>query len=167
MRCRTGFVLSIFVPLLAGCASQPFALSPVGPRPAAWDWIAASTGRGQLQVFTETDECEVDHDVPFFPHRDYQVYTTDGRYVRRVWNSQNHEDETPAIVNLPAGSYVIRADAEFYGLVKVPVVIRPNELTKVVLQPGWNPRQAVAKSDLVRMPDGYAVGWRAEQKDVP
>ncbi len=148
-------------PLLIACTSQPIALAPVGPHPTPWSHIQPAVGRGELQVFTETDEYEFDHDVPYFPHRDYQIYTQDGQRLRRVWNSQDHEDEMPAIVNLPAGRYMIKADAEFYGTVSVPVVIRPNQLTKVILQPGWNPGNAVATSDLVEMPNGYFIGWRA------
>ena len=160
MKISTGILLSLVLPWLAGCASQPVVLQPVGPRPFGWEY-AGMNGKGQLQVFTETDEYEMDHDVPFCPHRDYEVYTADGKRLKRVWNSQNHEDETPTVVSLPAGRYEIQADAEFYGRVHVPVIIRPNQLTKVVLQPGWNPRQ-VASSDLVRMPDGYAIGWKAQ-----
>lgn len=150
-------------PLLTSCASQPIALAPVGPHPVSWSHIQPVAGTGQLQVFTETDEYEYDHDVPYFPHRDYQIYTEDGQRLRRVWNAQDHEDEMPAVVDLPAGRYLVKADAEFYGTVSVPVVIRPNQLTKVILQPGWKPGNAVAASDLVQMPNnGYFIGWRAD-----
>ncbi len=90
------------IPLLASCASQPIALAPVGPRPVAGEELLAPSGNGQLQVFTETDETEYDRDVPYYPHRDYQIYTAQGKRLRRVWNSQDREDETPAVVTLPA-----------------------------------------------------------------
>ena len=152
-------VCAVATGLLAGCASQPIILPAVGPQNLATDY--GRHGEGRLQVFTETDEFEVSQDVPYFPHRDYWIYSADQKRIKRVWNSENHEDETPTIVSLPAGSYEIRADAEFYGPVRVPVVIRANRLTKVVLQPGYMPGLNVADSDLVRMPDGYVVGWRA------
>ena len=145
--------------LLTSCASQPIAIAPVGPRPGAY--FVATTGAGQLQVFTETDEYEWNHDVPYFPHRDYQIYTSDDKRLRRVWNSQSYEDETPTVVDLPAGNYLVKADAEFYGPVTVPVVIRPGQLTKVILQPGWHPGNSVVVSDLVQMPNGYYIGWKA------
>ena len=146
--------------LLTSCASQSLLLEPVGP--AQRTVSSGPIGTGQLQVFTETDEYEVDHDVPYFPHRDYQIYTPDGKRLQRIWNSQNHEDETPTIVNLPVGRYEVRADAEFYGPVRVPVQIRANELTKVVLQPGWKPKRPVSSNEVVSMPNGYAVGWSAK-----
>ncbi len=92
------------VPLLASCVSEPVALAPVGPHPTTWKAVVPATGKGQLQVFTETDEYEWDHDVPYFPHRDYQVFTADGKHLQRVWNSQSHEDETPTVVDLTAGN---------------------------------------------------------------
>ena len=55
----------------------------------------------------------------------------------------------------------MKARADFCGLVSVPVVIKPNETTRVVLQPGWKPGGTVAKADLVQTPNGYFVGWRA------
>lgn len=158
---RTGFLLLI-VPLLVSCAAQRITLATVGPRPLAWRTGSPSSARGQLQVFTETDSYEYSHDVPYFPHRDYRIYTAQGKYLKRVWNSQSHEDERPATVELPAGQYVVKADAEFYGLVNVPVVIVPGQLTRVILQPGWNPGKEVSVSDLVQMPNGYLVGWRVK-----
>lgn len=148
--------------LLVSCASQPIAIAPVGPRPGAWSDFASVSGPGQLQVFTETEEYEWEHDVPYFPHRDYQIYTSDGKRLRRVWNSQSHEDETPTVVDLPAGNYLVKADAEFYGPVTVPIVIKPGQLTKVILQPGWHPGKTIASGDLVQMPNGYYIGWKAD-----
>ncbi len=158
----TSFLFFAVGALLVACASQQVVTTAVGPRPLGWSGAALPSGNGQLQVFTETDEYEFDHDVPFFPHRDYRIYTADGKYLRRVWNAQSHQDETPAMVNLPAGKYLVKADAEFYGPITLTVAIRPNELTRVVLQPGWTPPNTVARSDLVQMPKGYYIGWRAD-----
>jgi hypothetical protein len=143
---------------LTGCALQPIALAPVGPGPFAAE--AYSNGQGDLEVYTETQEYYED-DLSFFPHTDYEIYTTDGRHLRHVWNHQNHEDEHPAVVTLAPGKYVVKAWAVSCGLVTVPVVIKPDEITRVTLQPGWNPGGTVAKSDLVQIPTGYFVGWRA------
>jgi hypothetical protein len=162
MQIRTISLGLAIAPLLVSYATQPLTLAPIGPAPAGGSRVVPPAAGGQLQVFTETDEYEYDHDVPFFPHRDYQIYTTEGKHLMRVWNSHTHEDETPVIVDLPAGKYVIKADAEFYGPVTVPVVIRPNQTTKVILQPGWSPGKTVASSEVVRMPNGYAVGWRGD-----
>ena len=162
MRIQVTHLLLSALPLLVSCALQPIALAPVGPHPAAGAQFLPASGEGRLQVFTETDETEVDEDVPFYPHRDYEIYTADGKRFRRVWNHQNREDGTPALVTLPAGEYLVKGAAELYGQVTVPVVVRPGQTTRVVLQPGWKPSGEVASSDLVRMPDGYPIGWRAE-----
>ncbi len=162
MKTKAVYWALALVPSLTACVSQPVALAPVGPRPLPWQHLLPSKGEGRLQVYTATEEYEWERDVPFFPHRDYQIYSTEGKYLRRVWNSQTHEDETPAIVDLPAGKYLVRADAEFCGRVEIPVVIRPGELTRVVLQPGWKPSDGFAQADyLVQSPAGYFIGWRA------
>ena len=68
----------------------------------------------------------------------------------------------PPLVTLPAGHYLLRADAEFCGRVLVPVVIKPDQTTRVVLEPGWKPNRRVSPADLVQTPNGYFVGWRAD-----
>jgi len=160
---RTGIVscLTAGMVLLTSCASQPLALGPVGPGPGGSR--ASSISKGDLQVFTETEEYYLDQ-MSYFPHTDYQIYSLEGKHLRRVWNHQTHEDERPAIVSLPPGMYLVKAWAEFYGVVTVPVSIKSNQTTTVVLQPGWNPGKPVASADLVQMPDGYFVGWRAAGK---
>jgi hypothetical protein len=159
MKTSVKFILLVVIPLLASCASQPIALAPVGPGPFAHR--ASSNSNGDLQVYTETEEYYLD-EMSYFPHTDYQIYTTDGKHLKRVWNHQTHEDEYPATVTLPPGEYVVKAYAEFYGPVIVPVVIKPAETTRVILQPGWKPARTVTRSDLVQIPNGYFVGWRAD-----
>jgi hypothetical protein len=111
-------------------------------------------------VFTETEEYYLD-EMSYFVHKDYELYTQDGRRFKHVWNHDTHEDEQPTVVTLPPGNYVVQAQAEFYGPVSVPVVIRPGQTTKVILQPGWQPGKGVARTELVQIPNGYYVGWRA------
>lgn len=159
MKIKIPGVLVGIIPLLVSCASQPIALAPVGPGPVAE--AASSPPNGDLQVYTETEEY-YDDDISYFPHTDYEIYTTDGKRLERVWNHQNHEDESPATVTLRPGEYIVQAWAESYGLVRVPVVIKPSQTTTVILQPGWKPGSTVASSDLVQIPDGYPVGWRAD-----
>ncbi len=106
MKTKTVYWIPALIPLLAACASQPFALAPVGPRPVSWQRLLPSQGEGRLQVFTATEEYEWGQDVPFFPHRDYQLYKSDGTHLRRVWNSLTHEDETPAVVDLHSAGVI-------------------------------------------------------------
>ncbi len=146
------------VPLLSACTLQPITLAPVGPGPFAQ--AATPPGSGQLQVYTKTEEYW-DDDLSYFPHTDYQIYSATGKRLEQVWNHHDHEDEYPTLVTLQPGRYTVKAWAEGYGLVIVPISIQANLKTLVVLQPGWNPGQAVPATDLVRMPNGYDVGWRA------
>ncbi len=146
------------IPLLTSCATQPIALAPVGPAP--WAGVPSSEPDGRLQVFTETQEY-YDDDVYYFPHSPYNIYTVEGKRVKYVWNHRNYEQDTPEVVTLPAGQYVVKAEAALYGPVSVPVVIKPGETTRVILQPGWKPSGPYAASDLVQMPNGYPIGWRA------
>ncbi len=159
MRVRPFYLWYGVIPLLASCASQPIALGPVGPPP--WADVTFPATNGRLEVFSEIREYDED-DAYYFPHSPYTIYTADGKRVRYVWNHHNHEDENPTVVKLPAGEYVIKADATLYGPVSVPVVIKPGQTTRVVLQPGWKPSGEYAASDLVRMPNGYPIGWRAK-----
>ncbi len=162
MRIPTFLASLTLVLLLASCAWQPIRLASVGPPPVAARQIGSQVGKGQLQVFTETEEYEYGKDVPYFPHSDYHIYTLDGKHLKRIWNSQNHEDEAPAVVDLPAGTYLINAQAEFCGEVLIPVVIKPHTLTPVILQPGWKPRAGIDPSKLVKSPAGYYIGWKAD-----
>ena len=147
------------IPLLSSCASPPIALAPVVPGFSVNG--ATSNRKGDLQVYTETEEYYAD-EMSYFPHTDYEIYTPNGKRLQRVWNHQGHEDESPAIITLAPGEYVVKAQAEFFGMVTVPVVIKPNKTTRVVLQPGWQPDDTAAKSALVQIPNGYFVGWRAD-----
>jgi hypothetical protein len=159
MKGNVTYLLLGAIPLLTSCASQPIALAPVGPRPG--EIVVSPAAAGRLQVFSETEEYDED-DQYYFPHSDYTIYTVDGKRVKHVWNHETREDETPLVVTLPAGRYVVRAEAELYGLVTVPVVVKPGQTTRLVLQPGWTPPGQPAGSELVQMPNGYAVGWRAD-----
>lgn len=146
--------------MLASCASQATRLAAVGPAPALNG--PTEGGKGGLQVFTETREYS-DDDVYYFPHSAYQIETPAGKHVRYVWNHHTFQDEDPTLVALPAGKYLIEADAELCGRVLVPVIIKPGRTTRVVLQPGWNPNATVPGSDLVTSPTGYYIGWRPEK----
>ena len=153
------FILFGLIPLVASCASQPVRLTAVGPSPSGGG--STSVGDGRLQAFTETREY-ADDDVYYFPHSGYQIFTPDGKRFRYVWNHNTQQDEDPTLVTLPAGHYLLRADAEFCGRVLVPVVIKPDQTTRVVLEPGWKPNRRVSPADLVQTPNGYFVGWRAD-----
>ncbi len=160
MKHRIAFAVGSVL-ILAGCSSVPIVLEPVGPSSSG---VASSTRDGELQVCTETEEYN-DGDVIRNQHTDYQICTPEGKRFKRVWNALPGGDEFPAEVTLPPGNYFVKAQADFYGPVTVPVVIKTNQVTQVVLQPGWKPEGHFDEADLVRFPKGYFVGWQVDLPD--
>jgi hypothetical protein len=145
---------------LVGCAtnSKPLAVAPVGPPPlSSYD----TTPKGWLQVFTGT-EAHNDGDVFYYPHTGYRLLTANEQLFKTVRNSIGIHDETPAFVKLPAGTYIVVAEGDYYGFVRVPVVIEPGKTTVVHLDGDWKgPAGKAAEADLVKLPNGEIVGWRA------
>jgi hypothetical protein len=102
--------------------------------------------------------------VHYFPHTGYTVYSDDGKIVKKVANAISVHDEDPTLAEVPAGTYTVLAESEYYGMVKVKVVIEPGKLTTVNLEYNKPSHRDPSKSnnDLVRLPNGSVVGWRAE-----
>ena len=146
------------IPLLAGCASKPITLSPVGPAPVS---RAAIVPKGYLQVFSDT-ETRVDGDgPPYYPHTGYFVHAESGKAVEFVANHIGDTDETPTIVTVPVGNYKIVAESSGYGRVTVPVVIQKGRMTVIHLDREWKPSANASSNELVYLPGGEAVGWRS------
>jgi hypothetical protein len=153
--------------VLASCAShQPgLVLDPIGPQ-AGLPALAGATG--SLRVFSAFDPAPDFNSLPY--RRRYSSYTIldkDGRLVQTVAN-RNVQRESPATVELPAGSYRVVARANGYGTITVPVVIHPNRETVVHLEGSfsWPNPGALAQSNPVRLPHGEIAGWRAEPPEV-
>jgi hypothetical protein len=158
---RITIILSATVAcLLAGCASTPVVLSPVGPNPFA---LAGSDANGQLEVFSAT-EGRIEGDNPtWFQHGDYYIYTQQGRMLKRVVNTVGYYEEAPCRLSLSPGNYLVKAGAKDYFRVEIPVVVRRGLLTAVHLDNKWKPPEATAKTNLVYTPDGYPIGWRLKR----
>ncbi|HSY18786.1 MAG TPA: hypothetical protein VK815_10650 [Candidatus Acidoferrales bacterium] len=145
------------ISLLAGCASQPVALSPVGPEP---ENHASTAGIGYLQVFSDTETHVIGDGPPYYPHTGYNIYDQSGARIKYVPNHIGNMDESPTLVRVPAGNMKIVAESSAYGRVTVPVVIEGGRTTVVHLDREWQPSSNAASNKLVRLPDGEAVGWR-------
>jgi hypothetical protein len=145
------------IALLAGCASQPVSVSAVGPETLNHDNTA---GKGYLQVYSDTESPVVGEGPPYYyPHTGYNIYTRSGVRVRYVPNHIGDMDETPMLVRVPAGTYYVVAESSAYGRVTVPVVIECGRRTVLHLDRQWRPTPGVRSNELVRLPDGEAVGW--------
>jgi hypothetical protein len=93
---------------------------------------AGQLSQGSLVVYSATDAFD-DGDVPYYAHSSYTIYTAGGKLFKNVENHISRSDEIPAVVTLPAGSYVIEARSERYGYVRVRVVIKAGRQTIVDL----------------------------------
>jgi len=150
------------LPVLVSCAATrgPLALGPVGPDTSG---RVEAIPTGYLKVYSATEDHN-DGDVHYFPHTGYTVYSDDGKIVKKVANAIGVHDEDPTLAEVPAGTYTVLAESEYYGMVKVKVVIEPGKLTTVNLEYNKPSQRDPSKSnnDLVRLPNGSVVGWRAE-----
>lgn len=161
-----GVALAAF---LAGCASTPTALSPVGPNPASHVAVAPDTSDGYLQVYSATEKSPGvagDDAIAFDLHSSYVVNGTDGKSVKFVANHASDMDEWPDQVKLPTGNYNIMAQSSWCGQVSVPVVIQTGKITVVHLDNNWWPASNIGKNQLVYLPDGEAAGWSSSSSKL-
>jgi hypothetical protein len=157
---RSSWVLAGLVCWTAGCASGPAlsSMPSVGPGPRA-----PAPPQGYLRVYSVADRVEFGHETFYYPHRNYWVYNAQGkRLVKLVLNHVGVMDQQPATVALPAGSYQVLADDVGYGRLKVPVVVRARRTTVLHLDGGWQPPPQLKGAEVVCLPDGECIGWRAD-----
>jgi hypothetical protein len=148
----------VILPLLAGCASTPIALAPVGPGPTNQkDYYS----KGYLKVFSDTKTHLIGDGPPYYTHTGYSIYNESGTRLQYVANHIGEMDESPSLVKIPTGNYKVVAESAAYGRVTVPVVVQAGKVTVIHLDRGWRPVSTVSINELVRLPDGEAVGWRS------
>lgn len=154
------FLLTVMAgSLLIGCSSTPVALAPVGPNPLG---NRTADAMGNLQVYSSLVG-RVEGDNPtWFQHTDYEICGLHGNELKRVDNTVAYYEQAPPQVPLPPGRYLVKAQAQDYFRVSVPVEIESGRTTRVHLDDNWKPPRNMPKSELVRAPDGNAIGWRAE-----
>lgn len=146
--------------LLAGCSTTPIVLDPVGPPPLG---AIAPLHEGYLKVFTATETHPDGDNTCYYPHTGYQIYGPDGKRFKWVENHVGSNDESPMVVALPEGNFKVKAQAEGFGWLTVPIVIKWRALTEVNLETSGRKRAAVTNEGaVVQLPNGYVVGWRAE-----
>lgn len=151
-------VSAAMISFLAGCASKPTAIAPVGPGPASHQ---TSNSRGFLKVYSETETHEIGGNSYYYPHTGYAVYAESGVCLKRVANHVGDMDELPMLVAMPVGHYTVVAESAAYGRVRVPVVIEAGRTTNVHLNRDFGKQPQSSADELVRMPDGEIVGWHS------
>ncbi|MGA2656398.1 MAG: hypothetical protein ABSH34_02660 [Verrucomicrobiota bacterium] len=174
--------MSAVVIWLAGCASAPKVVvqEPVGPCHGA---PSEATKDGALQVYSARAKADVDLSMEewrwnndfgknqflYAPsHTGFTLSLEGGKVLQHVSNARSLNDENPALVELPPGSYTVEAEAEEPGgramTVVVPLVVRPGQTTAVHLEPGWKPSGELPDPNrLVRLADGRIIGCRAQE----
>ena len=151
--------------VLTGCVSAPVALAPVGPNPVG-NPTTGSTG--ELQVFSSVveqsdDQNQATDDEPvWYQHTDYRIYNLQGKLLKHVDNTIGHYDQAPRPVTLSAGQYLIRAQSKDYLWVVLPVTIQAGRTTQVHLDDKWKLPPDTPENELVCLPNGKPVGWRAD-----
>jgi hypothetical protein len=156
--------LTVGMLLLVGCSAPRTALvlDPVGPAPIQTS--PQQSGNGVLVVFSAYDAGpDYGNRDPYRPAcSDYKILSTTGTLLRVVHNDSGTILQQPAAVSLPAGHYEVLARANGYGTVTVPVLIEAQHSTVLHLEGGsWPRRASLNRTNLVRLPDGQAVGWRS------
>jgi hypothetical protein len=150
-------------PALAACAAThgPLVLGPVGPEEQTVSRLSLT---GYLKVYTATEQHN-DGDTYYYPHAEYFVYSPDNKLVKRVANAISIHDEEPELVELPAGTYIVLAPSESYGMVRVKAIVQPGEQTTVNLEYQTLPAHLTSTEagNLVRLPNGSVVGTRANE----
>ena len=145
--------------LLAGCATTPVALAPVGPNPAG---SRSRVPEGGLQVFSSLVGRSEGNNPAWYQHSDYSIYDLNGKLVRHVDNTIGYYEKAPRRVTLPAGRYFLKAQANDYLWVDVPVTIERGQTTRVHLDDNWKLPANASKTELVSLPNGNPAGWRAD-----
>ena len=132
----------------------------VGPPPPA---VAGPAGT--LMVYTAAPKKQPAGAIEGFPvHSDYELRNRAGQELRVVRNRAGAFGDKPALVSLPVGNYQITAAAgKKHKPVTLEVVIVANQTTAVHLDgdKSWPVGVTDPEQQLVRLPTGEIIGWRA------
>ncbi len=123
-------LIGLLIPLFfAGAClgwAEPMPVLPVaGP--------AEEPHLGYLVVYSATEASD-DGDVMYYTHTDYKLYAPGGAFLRNVRNSIIKGDEAPEKIPLRPGRYLVEAQSENQGIVRVPVIIADGKTTVVNLE---------------------------------
>ena len=156
-------LLLVSIAVLAGCAdaASPLVLDPVGPEVRH---PVQTASQGTLVVFSGVTVSQ--HSDPTNDYRqytDYEIWSPDGS--KRLQLVGNHRlpftDDEPIPVQLQPGRYLVKAMANSYSSVTVPVLIVANRVTTLHLDGGVEVDKTRSSPDKVYLPDGEVVGSRA------
>ena len=124
-------ILIVIAALLVAVAAP---LGMAEPMPV-WPTVGPSEPEhfGYLVVYSATEPFN-DGDLMYYTHTDYELYSAAGRFLKKIRNSIVRGDETPERVPLAPGRYLVEAESEYEGIVRVPVIIADGRTTVVNLE---------------------------------
>jgi hypothetical protein len=119
-------LVSIAAVSASPCVAEPMPVLPtVGP--------SEPEHVGYLVVYSATEPYN-DGDLMYYTHTDYQLYSARGSFLKKIRNSIVRGDENPEKVPLAPGRYIVEAQSEAQGIVRVPVIIADGRTTVVNLE---------------------------------
>jgi len=126
LKSRTAITLLVLSIAGSSCLAAPMPVySTVGP--------SEPEHVGYLVVYSATEPFN-DGDVIYYTHTDYDLYSWRGLFLKKIRNSIVKGDEVPERVPLAPGRYLVQAESETDGIVRVPVIIADGRTTVVNLE---------------------------------
>lgn len=151
---------------LSGCATANHGpvFDTVGPPISSSK--ATDFNNGSLTVYSAY-EVNADFNArdPNRPeYSDYKIFTPDGKLLQKVHNNSGTILQDAMPVELPPGKFTVRARANGYGFVTIPVIIESRKTTILHLEGGsfWPDESVFNQTNAVRLPDGLVIGWKAQ-----
>jgi hypothetical protein len=173
MRIFISVITLVCAVLFSGCATgqNRLVLDVVGPDQSLPQIAQASATNGCLIVYSAyRRNADFNSRDPYHPeYSDYQIFSNPEGFSRRIHNNSGNSMQSVLPVRLAAGQYKVKARANTYGYVIVPVVILPNQTTILHLEGdgNWPDPSLFNQTNAVRLPDGLVVGWRANVASTP
>lgn len=154
-----GILLLILILSMCRSRADDVVLPAVGPRPPG---IHDKVTTGYLKVFSRTQQTQWGEGNFYYPHTSYVIYDATGRKIKTVENHGSEIDEAPEKIELPPGTYTVKAWSDNDGLVRVSVIIEVARLTSVHLEDGReSDKEAIDPARAIKTPSGQIVGWKA------
>ena len=79
-------------------------------------------------VYLRADE-SYDGNAWYLPQNLFAIYTTDGKLFRKVTSQYSTDEDTPEVLALPVGSYMVVARSEKEGYIRLPIAIKAGQRT--------------------------------------
>lgn len=133
---------------------------PIGPTPELGHHGPPT---GYLMVYSATEEKQNGENTYAYPHSSYEILTADGKHLQRVSNSLSINDEQPEKVELPPGTYKVKAWSENDGLVMSTIIIKGGQTTTVDLDSNNSGKgKYLGSAEAVKTPSGSVIGYKAK-----